>query len=284
LWTTIDKKEDKSDDGSESSGSGSGTEESTSEGTKKEEKTIPVNKPTITKNNLPSLDTLKAQTDSKFIKSLNDLPINVDFPRLFPLVTIMDKNKNVIWEERKIVDNNLAANLMEFLAFLDKSLNLGKEDEIRKRYYDYIPFGAEPTSGEIPTGLKKFLNEVLTDNSLIVSILKCMNQAIIVPAVTIIRLTFMMAKINYFEIRGKWNIIILLNDDKISITNKRWERSEPPKFNFCWDNEFILNKDTYQLIEAKLCISEITYLNEVSDDDKTSLLNILKDLYRPVNI
>jgi len=240
------------------------------------------NKPSVPKNpNLPTLETLNAHTLAKYVKSLNELPIHVDFPRLLPLITIVDKNKNIIWEEKKTSDN-LVVNMIEFLVLLDKQLNLGKEEEMRKRYHDFIPFGVDSTSSDIPTGLKKFFNEILTDNSLIVSILKCINQAIIVPAVTILRFTFMNAKINYFEIRGKWNIVIALQDEKISITNKRWERSDPKSFNFCWDEEFILSKETKDLIETKLCISEISYVTEVAEEDKASLIQTVKELYIPM--
>jgi len=137
------------------------------------------------------------------------------------------------------------------------------------------------TSSDIPNGLKKFFSEVLTD-SIVISILKCINQAIIVPAVTILRLTFMSAKINYFEIRGKWNVIIKLCDDKISVTNKRWERSAPECFNFCWDVEFIINKETKDLMDTKLCISEISYVNEVSEEEKSNLFHLLRELYNPI--
>jgi len=235
-----------------------------------------------TKNmELPTLETLTQQSMMKFLKNLSDLPIHVDFPRLFPLITMMDMNKNIIWEERKIPDN-LVSNMLEFLVILDKYLNLGKEDEMRKRFYEYIPLNSDSTSSDIPNGLKKFFGEVLTDHSIIISILKCINQAIIVPAVTILRLTFMSAKINYFEIRGKWNVIIKLYDDKISVTNKRWERSAPESFNFCWDVEFIINKETKDLIDTKLYISELSYVNEVTDEEKSNLHHLLRELYIPI--
>jgi len=92
----------------------------------------------------------------------------------------------------------------------------------------------------------------------------------------------MIAKINYFEIRGKWNIVVVLYDDKVSITNKRWERSEPKSFNFSWDVEFVISKETKELLDTKLYISELTYVTEVAEEEKLSLLNILKDLYHPI--
>jgi hypothetical protein len=221
------------------------------------------------------------QARNKYMKSFTELPVHVDFPRLFPLISIVDRNKNVIWEEKKTIDN-LVSNILDFFVVLDKQLNLGKEEEIKKRFYEFVPPGLDPTNSELPSGLKEFISQVFTDNSTIVSILKCINQAIIVPAVTILKVTFMNAKINYFEIRGKWNVIINVGDDKITIINKRWERSAPEIFHFCWEIEYILNKETKELMDTKLFISEISYLTEVTQDEKLRLLDVLKDLYKPV--
>jgi len=84
------------------------------------------------KPKLPTLDDLNRETEAKFIKSVIDLPLHVDFPRLFPLITIVDMKNNIIWEERKSTDN-LVPNMLEFLLILDKYLNGGKEDEIKKK-------------------------------------------------------------------------------------------------------------------------------------------------------
>jgi len=161
-------------------------------------------------------------------------------------------------------------------------LCIGKEEEIKHRYFDYIPKDSGPTNGEIPNGLKRFINEVLNEDCPITSILKCINQAIIVPAVTIIKMTFMKAKLSYFEIRGKWNIIVNIKEDKISIHNKRWERSAPEAFNFCWNVEYILDRANYTMIDTKLHISSIDYLKDDFPDEQKHFLeeNLLSLLVR----
>jgi len=89
----------------------------------------------------------------------------------------------------------------------------------------------------------------------------------------------MKAKINYFEIRGKWNIVINIKEDKISIHNKRWERSAPEAFNFCWDIEYVLDKGNYSMIDTKMRVLEIVYIKEVPEEQKQFLIENLSPLY-----
>jgi len=227
---------------------------------------------------LPTLETLTKDSFMKFIKSVNDLPVSVDFPRLFPLISVVDKDMNVLWEERKVSDN-LVNNMLDFFLLIDRCLCVGKEEEIKNRYFDYIPKDSLPTNSDIPNGLKRFINEVLSEECPITSVLKCINQAIIVPAVTIVKMTFMKAKTTYFEIRGKWNITVYIKEDRITIHNRRWERSAPEAFNFCWDIDFILDREKYTLIDSKLQIADIVYIKEVSEESKQELIENLKGLY-----
>jgi len=55
--------------------------------------------------------------------------------------------------------------------------------------------------------LKPFLNDNFPDNARITSIIKCINQGIVAPAVMAMRMQ-LAGKLNYKDCRGEWNIAI----------------------------------------------------------------------------
>jgi len=162
-------------------------------------------------------------------------------------------------------------------------LQVGNVDEIASRFYDFFPRDKALGSNEIPFVLNDFIEQVLVPcHSPIVNVLKCMNQGILVPAVSILKFLFFASEVNYFEIRGKWKIDIEEFHDKILVSHKRWERSDPEGFNFKWELGFILGKEDAQLINTNLNITKIRYTSdEVTDDLKGQLLELIKDIYKP---
>jgi len=160
-------------------------------------------------------------------------------------------------------------------------MNVGNE-VIENNFYEYFTRDNTIVKTEFPFELLDFINGVLTDSSPFTGVLKCINQDIIVPAVSVLRYIFFTVELNYFEIRGRWKVLVESFDDKIVVTNKRWERSAPEGFNFKWEVSFVLNKQCTELLNTSISVSNIEYTVEgVTDEEKGQLLELLKDLYRP---
>jgi len=215
---------------------------------------VPVKKTTFIE---PSLSLLLPQTVAKFSKSIDDLPLHVDYPRLYRKISVYDEDDNVIWQD------------------LDSSGRQGDEVELMLELLltmsDMLGLDGEGTTElfrnsiqgnhEISNGLKEFYLALGPSHGLI-GILKCVNQDIIVPAVTVMKYGFFNAKLNYFEIRGKWNITIKFCSDKIVVTNRRWERTSPETHHFSWDLNITLNKDATKVTDTTLYVKDIVEMME----------------------
>jgi hypothetical protein len=231
-------------------------------------KKVPVN---------PTKKLLIPQSEAKFNKPVSSLPLHVDFPRLFHVVNVIDKDGNKIWESKSLPKVN---QMLDFFLLLANNLNGNDMDNIRDKFYQYIPQDVDANNNDVPPKLKEYFKDVIGEESGIIGILKCINQDIIVPAVTILKFAFFMAKINYFEIRGKWDIDIQFTETNTIITNKRWERSSPEAFNFCWEVSFILNKEATKLENTELSISQIEYIKDQTDEQKDKYYKVMKNFIK----
>jgi len=80
-------------------------------------------------------------------------------------------------------------------------------------------------------------------NSKISSILKCINQDIIVPGITAIKFLFLSSKITILDVKGSWHFYICIGDENITVKSTRRERSSPDAFQVEWSLIITLNKD-----------------------------------------
>jgi len=229
-----------------------------------------------TPKGLPTIDLLTPQTIPKFVKPLSETPVHVDFPRLFTRIRIFNRDE-ILWQKDDA--NRVLDDMLEFFLLLGGLLGLDT-DIISKLYSEKFPTELSETRNELPNVLKEFLNAI-GDDSGIVGILKCCTQAIIVPAVMIIKVTFMSAALNYFEIGGKWQIDIKFYDDYILVNHERWERTSPDLFHFSWVLSLKLGRTAKSLQDTDLFISEIRYIIEdVDESKKLKVRDQLKQLYK----
>eukprot|EP01129_Flabellula_baltica_P010650 TRINITY_DN4520_c0_g1_i1.p1 TRINITY_DN4520_c0_g1~~TRINITY_DN4520_c0_g1_i1.p1 ORF type:complete len:315 (+),score=65.76 TRINITY_DN4520_c0_g1_i1:67-945(+) len=215
---------------------------------------------------LPTTDLLLEQTIPKFKKQIGQMPLHVDFPRMFKLMSVSEGDE-CLWD--CALESDIGVYYDFFVLLANKVGNQHDIDTVKEKYHMYL--NEDVTVSDIPGALKLFFEE-LGEESGIIGILKCINQAIIVPAVTILRVTFMTAKINYFEIRGEWKVDINFSDDCITIHHERWERSHPESFKFSWSVIFELSKDCKEILDTDVWISDIKYFTEPTDEDREHLM------------
>ncbi|KAF2077327.1 hypothetical protein CYY_001393 [Polysphondylium violaceum] len=142
------------------------------------------------------------QIKKTFAKPLVQTSVGIDLPRLASSFTFRENAEDVsINNGNKIQDiNNVLLSLASITS--DSGLN----EKIKEQFNQYIPASTDPDS-DFKRDLIRFLDEVCeSDNSKLVNILKCCNQAIIAPVV--IELTLNIAKAVPFMDAGGWRILI----------------------------------------------------------------------------
>jgi len=202
---------------------------------------------------------------------------------LISLTSVKDRvTGNELW---KRCDPEVPLNMdqvMLFFVAVGTALGMENLEDVTGKFYDYFTRDNTIAKTEFPFELQDFIAEVITDQSPLSGLLKLVNQDIIVPAVAVLRNIFFTAELVYFEIRGKWKVNIDAYGDKIVVTNSRWERSHPEGFNFKWEVAYTLNKNGFELLDTTLSVTKITYtIQDVSDEEKEQLHQLLKDIYRP---
>jgi len=142
------------------------------------------------------------QIKKTFAKPLGQTSVGIDLPRLASSFTFRENVVDVsINNGNKIQDIN---KVLLSLASITNDTDL--VDKINEQFNQYIPASTDPDS-DFKRDLIRFLDEVCeSDNSKLVNILKCCNQAIIAPVV--IELTLNIAKAVPFMDAGGWRILI----------------------------------------------------------------------------
>eukprot|EP01129_Flabellula_baltica_P011843 TRINITY_DN5254_c0_g2_i1.p1 TRINITY_DN5254_c0_g2~~TRINITY_DN5254_c0_g2_i1.p1 ORF type:complete len:344 (+),score=66.81 TRINITY_DN5254_c0_g2_i1:48-1034(+) len=222
----------------------------------------------------PSLALLLPQTTAKFGKRIEDLPLHNDLPRLLAKIRVLDEDSHVIWEaleDRESMPDG--DNLIELLACFGNKLGLDVH-ELRNTFDEYMR-----EDEDYNTCLKEFFINGLGPNNGIIGILKCLNQDIIVPAVTVLRFSFFTAQLIYFEIRGKWEISVQFHEENVTITHTRWERSQPECYCFSWRVSFEMNRPCTKVLDTSLCVPEVIFQDDPPPQEtKEKLMEAISDL------
>jgi len=215
------------------------------------------------------------------------LPVATDLPRMFARTSVTEDGVGVVWSRfsdditpRGAKESGLK-NLIWLLAH-----KLNEEDvasRIAARFSDIIPDGAVCAGIQIPTCLATIFQQVVGEGSGVIGIVKCINQAIVVPAVMALRIMFLKHKVNYKDCRGCWDIdITIKHGEKVIVTHKKWEETIPKRFEFCWHLAIELSPDGLDFKDTTLKIDTIKFVTDnVTDDQKAQLFEAIKEYYDP---
>jgi hypothetical protein len=223
------------------------------------------------------------QVEQKWNRPLDQTAVKTDFPRMLNRISI-EENGEEIWipvykrEEKSSKEKIMKAILITLAEKLQEREIISRLDQ---SFCVHLPEGTTDTGGLLSTCVNSIFSNLIGEDSSVTKIAKFINQGIVVPAVTILRLLFMKMKIVYKDCRGQWDVSINFQPDKVIITHKKWEETLPANFEFCWHFRIELSRDCKMIENARLLIQTIKFVNTPSHKERNSLYSALNDLYAP---
>jgi len=223
------------------------------------------------------------QVEQKWNRPLEQTAVKTDFPRMLNRISI-EENGEEIWKPLYLREDKGSKEIAmkELLMSLAEKLGEGEtKSSLEHSFFVHLPEGTTDTGGLLGTCVNSIFSNLIGEDNSVTNIVKFINQGIVVPAVTILRLLFMKMKIIYKDCRSQWDVSINFQHDKIIITHKKWEETLPPNFEFCWHFRIELSRDCKIIENARLLIHTIKFVNTPSHEVRTSLFSALTDLYVP---
>eukprot|EP01125_Pyxidicula_operculata_P011135 TRINITY_DN3635_c0_g1_i3.p1 TRINITY_DN3635_c0_g1~~TRINITY_DN3635_c0_g1_i3.p1 ORF type:complete len:255 (-),score=8.72 TRINITY_DN3635_c0_g1_i3:24-788(-) len=228
---------------------------------------------------------LTSQVLTKWQKPIVQTPLSVDFPRLFSRTTILEDGTTLMPAYMTLDPSARLSKERSMKDFLILIANKLEEDELvtklDQNFFSLLP--DEASTRGVPLGpcISDIFQNVIGEESGVTGIMKCLSQAVVLPAVMALRVLFIKEKINYKDCRGQWDVDIEFKDNKVLVTHKKWEETIPTSFEFCWHMCIELEGNGRRLAGCTLTINTIKFLQPHTEDKKMHLFNILKDFYDP---
>ena len=237
-----------------------------------------------------------------FKKDFTELPIYIDLHRLIRHITLVecegiegiediDSNEKLFNKGAKLtkytIDNidDLSTKIGNFLIQL---CDFFEDSKDLKELVEKEMINQKISTNEIPEVLSVIFSKI-GKKSKVMDVLRCINQGIVAPCVTHVRINFVHENNLLPMSRISWTIRILLHSkDKITVSHVNHEKSSDNcimPFDFCWylnldleskDDQFNLIKVNHHLFSYNL--DKIT-----SEDNKNKSLNQIKELFPDLN-
>jgi len=242
---------------------------------------------------------LKTEIRMKWSKPANTLPVHVDVPRLARKMAIYADNRNTVLHAAKDTDTGMGEDSMHKSVntkpldnqlhdqkiikdiILTLSVHLGEHKDKQRHIESKFPEYFGP--GDTSVALRDYMEQVIGDDSKVISVLKACNQSILAPGV--LKLKFTVGnQFPFKDMRGSWRIDIIVDADKVTVIHSKRERSfeDSPSeyFEFGWSLAMIFDKDVSDLQETNLFIEDITYGSDVHNDKKMQIRESMKNFIR----
>jgi len=202
---------------------------------------------------------------------------------LFPFIKVLD-DETVVWKS-DVDSKTTNERLEEFLILLSVlSRNENNERVIKEKFPVLFANKDKDFNQQIDfTIVFPQLLDALGEDNVLCGIFKCINQGVIASPVIVLHKIFFSAKMKYVDMRGNWEVIVQFKENSIDIIHKRWERSLPELFTFCWEFKIKLyNAEPVKILETDLHISQIEMVSkQPGGPSKDDIINILRDIYKP---
>eukprot|EP01098_Paradermamoeba_levis_P013196 TRINITY_DN5968_c0_g1_i1.p1 TRINITY_DN5968_c0_g1~~TRINITY_DN5968_c0_g1_i1.p1 ORF type:complete len:284 (-),score=39.26 TRINITY_DN5968_c0_g1_i1:88-939(-) len=220
------------------------------------------------------------QDDTKEIwqREMRQLPVHIDLPRLCRKLYIFDNQNMVCGNNETATSNNEIRDLiLRILLILSEYLDGDiKRDEVKARFEGY--FVNQQDTGNISSGLSKFLNEVIGDNSKAGQVLKACHQKIIFPGFYLIK-SKIYPQLPFRDVRSSWQVYINFHPDHVVIQHRKsqQDKGEAVEFQFEWQLEIVLNRDISDIIGVSAQVLSYTISDKVSPNRRQEIDSIFKN-------
>jgi len=153
---------------------------------------------------------------------------------------------------------------------------------LRDRYYEFV---SEDGSGDVSQQLKRFLEEVVPEESKVCNILSLCHQKIVFPAYYSIKEN-VFDDIPFKDSRGSWMINVYLTDDTCTVIHSKVQMGKDalegaePEFSFRWELVARVSGSNFDdLAEVFVRIAEITTRQDVSPERRQEIRGVFKKFY-----
>eukprot|EP01132_Coremiostelium_polycephalum_P009989 gene9989-12243_t len=240
---------------------------------------------------MPQID-WKDQITKTQAKPLAQTSIGIDLPRLasaFIFKTSDPSEPNGIKTDH-INSGNKIRDISSVISTLAHNFSTKEPTEVvTQKFNEYIPMSTDPDS-VIKRELLTFLDEVCGEDSQLVSILKCCNQAVIAPVV--IELTLNIAKGISFMDSGCWRIVVSKlprensnsennnSEKQICVRHSKKQRSLSSQskdyFEFEWYIQLELDSTCKNILSFDLKISSLVFSSDIQPQLKEQISTAFK--------
>jgi hypothetical protein len=125
------------------------------------------------------------------------------------------------------------------------------------------------------------LEEVIGENNAVSVILKCINQAMVAPAVLRMK-SHLMNRVGYKDCRNQWDVDVNIVHDEsgkqVTVTHLKREQSVPEGFEFVWALKFILSDDFTTTKDTSLAIPLLEWITLTDDAERARIQDDLSEL------
>jgi len=221
-------------------------------------------------------------TEQIWNRPLSALSCHMDLPRL-------GHKMQVFAGDQPVKPSNESATKMgvvlDILVTLAEHANESEELQtaIRDRYYNYV---MEDGSGDLSQQLKRFLEEVVPEDSKFCNILSLCHQKIVFPAYYSIKENIH-DSLPFKDSRGSWTINVYLTEDTCTVVHSKVQMGKDavddaePEYSFRWELVARISGQKFdKLDEVFVRIAEVTIRQDVSNERRQEIRGVFKKFYQ----
>jgi hypothetical protein len=217
----------------------------------------------------------KEDTQKIWQRYWKQLPIHTDIPRLAKHMEIALEDSTALCgpHEGSIPNEKVVCNILVCLAERLDGQTL--VDKIKETYSNYI------STGDMSQHLLQFLDEVVTENSKMMKVLKGCQQKIIFPGFYSVKAVIDSA-FPFKDARGTWRVIVVFGTDKVLVKHRKISTSvanvpeSGAEFEFKWELVMTFNADLTEMTDVTMVVIDLKVnpkLPIAKQDEITALFN-----------
>lgn len=217
-------------------------------------------------NRLLNLDNLMEEVREKWSRSLDKLPVFIDFPRIFSKIKcwtkdleLMELNYRQLEKKSSEIDFVFLKDLLETFA-----TQLNEMDEwflIHDNFDEHFK-----SVGDFSNQIRTFLFKYLKEDSRIWKLLKALCMSVIAPPYIAIKHRFQEKfQTAIKDDAGTWSISIIFDTSQIVVVHSKRAKEESNLFSFSWHLQLRFSNLMTSLDDVLLTLTDLKWNNQASD-------------------
>lgn len=227
------------------------------------------------------------QMNQKFSRSITDLPVASDIPRMAPRTSVIDvqtdslifnRNEGTVGLPKPINAIDLSKSLLVLLFAVFSPDNKRMATIAGEKFDEVLPVDFE---GDTKDRLNGFLDVVVGNDTPVSAILKCINQGLVAPAIMALRIG-LMGKLNYKDCGNNWDVEVRVNIASAVVIHQKREQLIPAGCEFVWRLEIHFVAPYAHISHVDFHISEVHFTDDTMDmERKIKIVESLSSFLSP---